>query len=72
VPWFEVADRESRNAVVVAGHWAALGLRIEDDFLGLDTGCVYGGELTAVRLEDRRIFSVGNAESAAAVRGLAK
>ncbi|MFQ5525308.1 MAG: symmetrical bis(5'-nucleosyl)-tetraphosphatase [Thermoanaerobaculia bacterium] len=62
IPWFEVPGRRSRDVTVVAGHWAALGLRREDDFVGLDTGCVYGGSLTAVRLEDREVFSVPNRE----------
>ena len=55
-------ERRSRDATVVAGHWATLGLRLEDDFIGLDTGCVYGGSLTAVRLEDREVFAVENCE----------
>ena len=67
LPWFEVPGRRSRGALILAGHWAALGLRIEDGFLGLDSGCVYGGSLSAVRLEDRRIFSTPNAEPAPAV-----
>ena len=62
VPWFEARDRRSREATLVAGHWAALGLRVADNFLALDTGCVYGGSLTAVRLEDREIFTVPNSE----------
>jgi len=63
VPWFETRDRQSLEATLVTGHWAALGLRVTDNFLALDTGCVYGGSLTAVRLEDHEIFSVPNSES---------
>lgn len=59
-PWFEVAGRKSRKVTVVAGHWAALGLELRKRFVGLDTGCVYGGALSAIRLEDRRIFSEKN------------
>ncbi len=62
IPWFSISDRASRTATIFAGHWAALGLYPAENFLGLDTGCVYGGPLTAVRLEDLEIFSVPNAE----------
>ena len=46
------------HATVVFGHWAALGLRFGDDWIALDSGCAWGGPLTAVRLEDRRVFQV--------------
>jgi bis(5'-nucleosyl)-tetraphosphatase (symmetrical) len=53
-PWFEGrADEET----IVFGHWAALGLRVEEKLLGLDTGCVWGHALTAIRLEDRKVFT---------------
>ena len=58
VPWFEVPGRASADHAIVCGHWSALGLRIEDRLLALDTGCLWGGSLTAVRLEDRRVFQV--------------
>ena len=48
--------RRSADTTVVCGHWAALGLRIRADLLALDSGCVWGGALTAVRLEDRAVF----------------
>lgn len=56
MPWFEVPKRASRGTAIVCGHWSALGLRIRPDLLALDTGCVWGGALTAVRLEDRRVY----------------
>jgi bis(5'-nucleosyl)-tetraphosphatase (symmetrical) len=56
MPWFEVPGRKSRDATIVCGHWSALGLRLTPDLLALDTGCVWGGALTAIRLEDRRLF----------------
>lgn len=58
VPWFEAPDRASADHAIVCGHWSALGLRIEPNLLALDTGCLWGGTLTAVRLEDRRVFQV--------------
>ncbi|MCP4200450.1 MAG: symmetrical bis(5'-nucleosyl)-tetraphosphatase [bacterium] len=63
LPWFSLAGRASRKATLVAGHWAALGLHVAEGFLGLDTGCVYGGALTAVRLEDMEMFSAPNSET---------
>ncbi len=53
-PWFEVEPRACPAQTVVCGHWAALGYRQAKDLIALDTGCVWSGKLTAVRLEDRR------------------
>jgi bis(5'-nucleosyl)-tetraphosphatase (symmetrical) len=58
LPWFETPDRASREATVICGHWSALGLQIRSNLIALDTGCLWGGSLTAVRLEDRRVFQV--------------
>lgn len=56
-PWFEHPGRRSAGRVkVVFGHWAALGLYRGADVLGLDTGCVWGGQLTAARLEDGAVW----------------
>lgn len=54
-PWFELAS-VPEAVTLLFGHWAALGLYTEGNFVGLDTGCVWGGTLTAIRLEDREIF----------------
>ena len=51
VPWFRAADRRSAGARIVCGHWSALGYRDEAGVLSLDTGCVWGGTLTAQRLD---------------------
>lgn len=59
LPWFDVAGRASRDTPVLFGHWAALGLMLRPDVLGLDSGCVWGRRLTAIRLEDRRVFQCG-------------
>jgi len=56
LPWFDAPGRASRGTPLVFGHWAALGLLLRDDLLGLDSGCVWGRQLTALRLEDRRVF----------------
>ena len=58
LPWFEVPNRKSANAVLVTGHWSALGLQIRPNLLALDSGCLWGAHLTALRLEDRRVFQV--------------
>jgi bis(5'-nucleosyl)-tetraphosphatase (symmetrical) len=57
-PWFDVPQRRSVEATVVFGHWSALGLQMRPNLYALDTGCLWGGELTAMRLEDRAIFQV--------------
>ena len=59
LPWFDIPQRASRGTPVLFGHWAALGLTLRPDLLGLDSGCVWGRRLTAVRLEDRRVFQCG-------------
>jgi len=57
MPWFDVPNRQSATATILFGHWSALGLLVRRNLLGLDTGCVWGGQLTAVRLEDRAVFA---------------
>jgi bis(5'-nucleosyl)-tetraphosphatase (symmetrical) len=51
LPWFDVPGRKSAEVRVVCGHWSTLGLRRRPDLLSLDTGCVWGGALTAVNLD---------------------
>ena len=50
-PWFAHEDRRSRGVRVICGHWSALGYYNEDGVLALDTGCVWGGSLTAFDLD---------------------
>ncbi len=57
-PWFQVVGRKSADATIICGHWAALGLHLQDNVLALDSGCVYGRQLVAVRLEDRQLYRV--------------
>jgi bis(5'-nucleosyl)-tetraphosphatase (symmetrical) len=59
--WFLAPGRRWSGRVVF-GHWAALGLRVEEHAVGLDAGCVWGGSLAALRLEDGVTFSVPNSE----------
>lgn len=58
LPWFRVPGRRSADSVLVTGHWSALGLQIEPNLLALDSGCLWGRHLSAVRLEDRVLFQV--------------
>ena len=53
-PWFEQPARQSRTARVIFGHWSALGLVQRAGIVGLDTGCVWGGALTAYDLDEER------------------
>ncbi len=56
--WFDAPEREYEGVTVVCGHWSALGLQMRPDLLALDSGCVWGRQLSAVRLEDRALFQV--------------
>jgi bis(5'-nucleosyl)-tetraphosphatase (symmetrical) len=59
MPWYEVPNRLSRGTPVLFGHWASLGVLLREDVIGLDSGCVWGRKLTAIRLKDRRTFQCG-------------
>jgi bis(5'-nucleosyl)-tetraphosphatase (symmetrical) len=50
-PWFRVTNRRSGNNTVVFGHWSALGFYRGDNVIGLDTGCVWGNSLCALRID---------------------
>lgn len=51
-------DLYSENKLVVYGHWAAQGLRVEENTIGLDSGCCWGGKLSLLHLETREVFQV--------------
>lgn len=55
-PWF--ALRPALEPAVICGHWSALGLKLTSQLAALDSGCVWGGRLTALRLEDHSIHQV--------------
>ncbi|CAJ93986.1 symmetrical bis(5'-nucleosyl)-tetraphosphatase [Cupriavidus necator H16] len=50
MPWFDVPGRRTGDVTVVCGHWSTLGLVMRPNLMALDTGCVWGGKLTAARL----------------------
>jgi bis(5'-nucleosyl)-tetraphosphatase (symmetrical) len=56
-PWFDL-PRRSADVTVVFGHWSALGVVLRPNLIGLDSGCVWGGKLTAVCLDDRSLLQV--------------
>jgi bis(5'-nucleosyl)-tetraphosphatase (symmetrical) len=51
IPWFDAPERKSAGVRVICGHWSTLGYRRRPDLLAIDTGCIWGGALTAVNLE---------------------
>lgn len=52
IPWFEIPGRASADSRIVFGHWSTLGFLQRPNLIGLDTGVVWGGKLTAVRLDE--------------------
>ena len=52
IPWFKVPKRKTRDTLVYFGHWSTLGLVRQSNVIGLDTGCVWGGKLTAMEIPD--------------------
>jgi bis(5'-nucleosyl)-tetraphosphatase (symmetrical) len=62
-PWYAIPDRKTKRDKIIFGHWSTVTLGKEKDFkqynvYPLDTGCLWGGNLTAMRLEDKKTFSV--------------
>jgi bis(5'-nucleosyl)-tetraphosphatase (symmetrical) len=51
-PWFDLANRRTLGVPIAFGHWSTLGLLQRRDLLALDTGCVWGGRLTAAKVEN--------------------
>lgn len=58
IPWYAAEGAAWRTHTILTGHWSALGLRDMGHVIALDSGCVWGGKLSALRLEDRRTFQV--------------
>jgi bis(5'-nucleosyl)-tetraphosphatase (symmetrical) len=51
MPWFQLPDRRTKDLTIIFGHWSTLGIWQKDGVIGVDTGCVWGRALTAVRLD---------------------
>lgn len=58
IPWFAAENPAWATHTILCGHWSALGFRDMGRVVALDSGCVWGGKLTAFRLEDRAVFQV--------------
>jgi bis(5'-nucleosyl)-tetraphosphatase (symmetrical) len=58
LPWFDLPSRKTQDITIVFGHWSTLGLTLQPNLIGLDTGCVWGGQLTAINLEDRSTVQI--------------
>ncbi|MEP6678076.1 MAG: symmetrical bis(5'-nucleosyl)-tetraphosphatase [Betaproteobacteria bacterium] len=57
-PWFAQDNRQSAGVTVICGHWSTLDLMLAPNVAMLDSGCVWGGPLTAIRLPDRHVYQV--------------
>lgn len=64
-PWFDAPQRKTAKQRVVFGHWSTLGLMVRPNLISLDSGCVWGRQLAAIRLEDHRLFIQPSLEGAA-------
>jgi len=58
LPWFDIPNRASAASTVIFGHWSALGLPHRKNVIAPDTGCLWGGPMGAVRLDDHHLFQV--------------
>ena len=58
IPWFDAEHAQWADTPLIFGHWSALGLRVDERVLAIDTGCLWGGALTALRLADRQVFQL--------------
>ncbi len=56
IPWFDAPHRKTSRQRIVFGHWSTLRLLIRPNLVGLDTGCVWGRQLAAIRLQDGKVF----------------
>ena len=51
LPWFEAENRQAKNENLLFGHWSTLGMINKKNVYALDTGCLWGGKLTALRID---------------------
>jgi bis(5'-nucleosyl)-tetraphosphatase (symmetrical) len=64
IPWYEAVDPKWAGTRIVFGHWSALGLVQEARILALDTGCVWGGALTAARIDGEGVSGLWSVDCA--------
>jgi len=58
MPWFDVPGRRTADVPVLFGHWSTLGILQRANLFGLDSGCVWGGKLSALKLSDKSLLQV--------------
>ncbi|OIQ99389.1 Bis(5'-nucleosyl)-tetraphosphatase, symmetrical [mine drainage metagenome] len=58
VPWFDVPARATQDVQIIFGHWSALGLQQRNNVYALDTGCLWGGQLTAMNVHTKAVMQV--------------
>jgi len=58
LPWFEIPERQIKDEALLFGHWSTLGMINKKNVYPLDTGCVWGGKLTALKLETAEYISI--------------
>jgi len=68
IPWYALPNRKTIDNKIIFGHWSTIHLGVENNFkkynvYPIDTGCLWGGQLTAMRLDDEKIFSVTSEQS---------
>ena len=68
IPWYALPNRKTIDNKIIFGHWSTIHLGVENNFkkynvYPVDTGCLWGGQLTAMRLDDEKIFSVTSEQS---------
>jgi bis(5'-nucleosyl)-tetraphosphatase (symmetrical) len=52
MPWFEAPNRQTAHDKLIFGHWSTLGLNFKNNTICLDTGCLWGGQLSAIKLDE--------------------
>lgn len=62
IPWYSAPHVRKPDTIVLFGHWSQLGLRRMPGYVSLDSGCLWEGTLTAIRLEDNQFFQVPRSE----------
>lgn len=69
IPWYAYPDARWQTHTILHGHWSALGYRNTGGVVSLDTGCVWGGRLSALRLKDRHLFQVEGLSGLVSAKG---
>jgi bis(5'-nucleosyl)-tetraphosphatase (symmetrical) len=60
IPWFKAYQKANKRHTVIFGHWSHQGLKLHKKYIGLDTGCIWGGELTAIKISSQQPSQLKN------------